>query len=155
MFISIIDFHTEETDYSTHILITVLNEIGQPEQIIRFDQKTKSDFGEWIQSGHRKNRIEEFNDFQFFKALNKLSRKKAIFEFLSSNQFSTFTLEFECRDIVLTDIGPNGTANFSYLVRLPPDKQSDTMCEDRGYGSTVESDFPCVTSFEGLKYSMT
>ena len=60
MFISIIDFDIEETDNSTHILITVIDEMGQPERILRFDQKTNSDYGEWIQVGHRKNALKSY-----------------------------------------------------------------------------------------------
>ena len=52
MFISIKDFDTEETDDS-HILITVIDSIGQPEETKRFDQ-TNYDIEKWIQDGYFK-----------------------------------------------------------------------------------------------------
>ena len=55
MFISITDFDKEETDDS-HILITVIDAIGQPEETKRFDKKTNNDYGYWIQVGHLKIR---------------------------------------------------------------------------------------------------
>ena len=54
MFISITDFDMEKTaDY--HILITVINEMGQPEATKRFDRKTTFEYGEWIQVGFVKS----------------------------------------------------------------------------------------------------
>ena len=50
MFIQIIDFDTEEMDDS-HILITLIDSMGQPEETKRLD-KTNYDVGEWIQDGH-------------------------------------------------------------------------------------------------------
>ena len=49
MFITL-DFDTEETDDS-HVLITEINSMGQPEETIRLD-KTNYDVGNGIQVGH-------------------------------------------------------------------------------------------------------
>ena len=65
MFISITDFDKEETDDS-HILITVIDAIGQPEETKRFDKKTNNDYGYWIQVGHLKIRnwiVKRIQDF--------------------------------------------------------------------------------------------
>ena len=50
MFILIIDFEMEETDNS-HILITLIDSMGQPEETKRFD-KINNDPGKWIQDGY-------------------------------------------------------------------------------------------------------
>ena len=50
MFISITDFDMEKTDYA-HILITLIDGMGEPEETKRFDKKTNYDFGKWIQVG--------------------------------------------------------------------------------------------------------
>ena len=47
MFISITDFEMEET-HNSHILITLIDSMGQPEETKRFD---KYDSGKWIQDG--------------------------------------------------------------------------------------------------------
>ena len=49
MFISITDFDIDETDDSSHILITVVDPMGEPEEIKRFDKKTTDDDRKWIQ----------------------------------------------------------------------------------------------------------
>ena len=54
LFISVIDFDMKETDDSSHILITVIDEMGRPEETKRFDRKTSDDFGKWIQVGYLK-----------------------------------------------------------------------------------------------------
>ena len=51
LFFSITDFVIEETDNSTHILITVIDSTGQPEETKRFDKKINFDYGKWIQVG--------------------------------------------------------------------------------------------------------
>ena len=51
MFISITDFDTDETDDSSHILITVIDPMGEPEEIKRFDKKITDDDRKWIQIG--------------------------------------------------------------------------------------------------------
>ena len=48
MFISITDFALIETDDSSHILITVINSMGKPEEIKRFNKKEKFEYGIWI-----------------------------------------------------------------------------------------------------------
>ena len=50
MFISIRDFDTEERDDS-HILITVIDSMGQPEEAKRLDI-TNYDLERWIQDGY-------------------------------------------------------------------------------------------------------
>ena len=50
MFISITDFDTEETDDS-HILVTLIDSMGQPEATKRFD-RTNYDVEKWIQDGY-------------------------------------------------------------------------------------------------------
>ena len=52
MFISITDFDMEETDDSSHILITAIDSMGKPEEIKRFDKKRNSEYGEWIMLGY-------------------------------------------------------------------------------------------------------
>ena len=52
MFISITDFDMEETDDSSHILITAIDSMGKPEEIKRFDEKRNSEYGEWIMLGY-------------------------------------------------------------------------------------------------------
>ena len=49
MFISITDFDIDEIDDSSHILITVVDPMGEPEEIKRFDIKTIDDDRKWIQ----------------------------------------------------------------------------------------------------------
>ena len=48
MFISITDFDMEEADDS-HILITLIDAMAQPEETKRFDKRTNYDYGKWIQ----------------------------------------------------------------------------------------------------------
>ena len=55
MFISITDFDKEETDDS-YILITVIDAIGRPEEMKRFDKQTSNDDGKWIQVRYLKIR---------------------------------------------------------------------------------------------------
>ena len=50
MFISITDFDTEETDDS-HILMTLIDSMGQPEETKGFD-RTNYDVEKWIQDGY-------------------------------------------------------------------------------------------------------
>ena len=52
MFISITDFDKTETYDSSHILITVINSMGKPEEIKRFNKKEKFEYGTWIQLGY-------------------------------------------------------------------------------------------------------
>ena len=51
MFISITDFDMEESDDSSHILITVIDAMGKPEEKKRFDKKRNFEYGKWIQDG--------------------------------------------------------------------------------------------------------
>ena len=55
LFISITHFDTEETDDS-HILVTLLDSIGQPEETKRFDH-TNYDVEKWIQDGYLTTKI--------------------------------------------------------------------------------------------------
>ena len=71
----------------------------------------------------------------------------AIFEFSSSNGFSSFNINFECRYIRIIEDENNN--HFSYLVRLPYDLRNDTSCDERGYEEwEIDSDY-CITTFEG------
>ena len=54
MFISITDFDMEEKFDSSRILITVIDEMGKPEEIKRFDRNTNYDHEKWIQVGYLK-----------------------------------------------------------------------------------------------------
>ena len=91
----------------------------------------------------------------------------AIFEFSSSNGFSSFNLNFECRLIQvqlfksnhsnITEIDAN-EISFSYLVVLPTydlihqENPSDTLCEERDYEKFTEKfTIPtyCITTFRG------
>ena len=56
MFISITDLDIEETDDS-HILITLIDATGKPEDTKRFNRKTNYD-GKWIQVWYFKYQIE-------------------------------------------------------------------------------------------------
>ena len=73
----------------------------------------------------------------------------AIFEFSSSNGFSSFTLNFECREIRITEIGDENQNHFSYLVLLSYDLHSYTCCEERGYEERWTDPNYCITSFQG------
>ena len=68
-----------------------------------------------------------YKEFQTFKALIKLSRKTAIFEFSSLNGYTSFAVDYECRSIVINQInrtsfskimgiGDENGSHFSYLV---------------------------------------
>ena len=50
MFISITDFDMVETDDS-HILITSIDAMGEPEETKKFD-KSNYDYGKWNQAGY-------------------------------------------------------------------------------------------------------
>ena len=84
----------------------------------------------------------------------------AIVEFSSSNGFSSFTLNFECRTIIIREIEDKNHIHFSYLVRLPSDLSSDTSCQERGYENLgykkigLKNYSSCKTSFQGKKCSM-
>ena len=52
MFISIKELNLEKADDNSHILITVLDEIGRPEQTRKFDNKIKDYSDKWIQARH-------------------------------------------------------------------------------------------------------
>ena len=80
----------------------------------------------------------------------------AIFEFSSSNGFSSFYINFECRSIEIIEDENNN--HFSYRVRLPYDLWSYTSCDERGYEeifmefkeihwNRVNKD--CITTFQG------
>ena len=80
--------------------------------------------------------------FRTFKALIKLPRSTAIFEFSSSNGYSSFNLNFECRDIRIKDIGDENRSHFSYnvlvydsewFIHMYIDSRIETACEERGY----------------------
>ena len=86
------------------------------------------------------------------KALNKLSRRAAIFEFSGSNGYVSLSVNFECRDIEL--IEDEIQNHFSYLVFLPWDIKSDTSCFERNYEEwELDSEY-CITTFQGNKCSM-
>ena len=91
------------------------------------------------------------HELKTLKAPIKLSRKTAIFEFSSSNGFSSFTLDYECRHIAITEIEDENQNYFSYLVLYPYQLWSHTACEERGY---EEWYYYCITTFQGLKCSM-
>ena len=84
---------------------------------------------------------------QAFKALNKLSRRAAIFEFSGSNGYVSLSVNFECREIYLIEDGIQN--NFSFLIFLPWDIQSDTFCFERNYEEWELSSRYCITSFQG------
>ena len=105
-----------------------------------------------------KYRIKWLYELSTLKALIKLTRKSAILEFWSSNGFSSFTLNFECRDIQIIDLGDGNQSNFAYLIYVTPAIRSDTLCEERGYEKWetqvyADSDY-CMTTFQGKKCSM-
>ena len=98
-------------------------------------------------------KIQQLYEFQTLKAPIKLSRKMAIFEFSSSNGFSSFNINFECRSIEIIEDENNN--HFSYVVRLP--FWSDTSCDERGYKEwdrLYENVSTCITTFQGQKCSM-
>ena len=71
----------------------------------------------------------------------------AIFEFSSSNDFSSCNIYFECRGIeIIVDEKNN---HFSYLVDL---SRSYLSCEESGYEQT--DSIYCVTTFQGKKCSI-
>ena len=82
----------------------------------------------------------------------------AIFEFSSSNGFSSFNLNFECRNIEITEIVDGNQSHFSYLVHLPYGLRSYTSCEERGYEECSCDECQCwesmpvpycITTFQG------
>ena len=74
----------------------------------------------------------------------------AIFEFSSSNGFSSFTLNFECRNIGIIEIEDEYSYHFSYLVKKPYGFRSNTsQCEERGYEEWERHSEWCITTFEG------
>ena len=78
----------------------------------------------------------------------------ALFEFSSSNGYSSFNLFYECRRILITEIEDGNQSHFSYLVDLPYDLQSNTSCEERGFEELKTGHDDCITDFQGKKYSM-
>ena len=86
-------------------------------------------------------------ELQTLIALIKLSRKMAIFEFSSSNGFSSFTLYFECLFIEVREVGDENNYHFSYLVYFPMwTVGGDTSCDKRGFET---SSILCTTTFQG------
>ena len=66
MFISITDFDMEEADDS-HILITLIDAMAQPEETKRFDKRTNYDYGKWIQVGHKKMELNDCMNSRLLK----------------------------------------------------------------------------------------
>ena len=95
-------------------------------------------------------RIVDFS--KTIKARIKLSRKMAIFEFSSSNGYSSLNINFECRTVFIKDTGDENVINFSYVVRLPY-LQSEKSCKERNYEYWETTYFVvtsyCLTTFEG------
>ena len=100
------------------------------------------------------------------KAPMKLSRKMAVLEFSSSNGYSSFTLDYECRSISIIDTEDGNQINFSYLVYLPYRRvPGNNTCEERGYNRAADVMFKstgdmywgysegCITTFQGKKCS--
>ena len=93
---------------------------------------------------------------QAFKALNKLSRNKAILEFSGSNGYVSLSVNFECRDILLLP-------DF-YLVQLPTGTVMfgqtivEQTCIERNYEEwefdSLYSGVYCISTFQGKKCSM-
>ena len=83
----------------------------------------------------------------------------AIFGFSSSNGFSSFNLNFECRRIRIRDIGDENQSNFSYVVKFPYIESgtscgfgSGTLCKYHGYEELnycTSISRPCITFFQG------
>ena len=87
----------------------------------------------------------------------------AIFEFSSSNGFSSFTLYFECRGYRIKEKGGETNNHFSYQITLPPKFRSDTSCDVRGYevwdricpvNGHCSRWIDCTTTFQGKQCSM-
>ena len=83
----------------------------------------------------------------------------ALFEFSSSNGYSSFNLFYECRSIQIEEIGDFRMiffyqSNFFYLVEFPC--YHEACCEERGYEKWELNtwDWKCMTSFQGKKCSM-
>ena len=82
----------------------------------------------------------------------------AIFEFSSSNGYSSFNLSYECRSIRIREIEDGNQSQSSYEVELSRryDFPSD-ICEELGFGVFKNEVFEvldfCVTNFQGKKYS--
>ena len=104
----------------------------------------------------------------YIYSLIKVSGKVAIFEFSSSNGYSSFNLLYECRRIQIKEMGDDVQSHFSYLVEIPCPHEA--CCEERGYETwelsatlnMCELSFfcigliitTCITSFQGEKCSM-
>ena len=79
----------------------------------------------------------------------------AIFEFSSSNGFSSFNMNFQCRNIGITEIGDENYNHFSYFFYLPYDLWNETSCDELGYEEweTDLGDTNCIATFPGKKCS--
>ena len=85
----------------------------------------------------------------------------AIFEFSSSNGFSLFNINFECRYIEIIAMEDETNTHFSYLVDLPFFDRWNftTACNERGYEVCDNEECNrywgnCITTFQGQKCSM-
>ena len=71
----------------------------------------------------------------------------AIFEFSSSNGFSSFNINFECRSIQIIEDENNN--HFTYWVLLSLGLRSDTSCDERDYEESEEYSTWCISAFQG------
>ena len=80
----------------------------------------------------------------------------AIFEFSSSNGFSSFNMNFQCRYIGITEIGDTNYNHFAYFVDLSIDLWNETSCDELGYEEweADSGDTYCIATFQGKKCSM-
>ena len=75
----------------------------------------------------------------------------AIFEYSSSNGYSSFKLYYECRSIQIQETGDEIQSHFSYLVESPC--HHEACCKDRGYENWEVSNSTrtwCLTTFQGV-----
>ena len=129
--------------------------MDKPGVPIRFDKKTNNEYGKWIQVWSFKTQHEWFEKLKTLKALIKLKREMALFEFWSLNGKTSFELNFECRSIkMLYDLYES---SFYYLVILARGATKED-CEERGLKDLAGYEdlaaferFPsyCMTSFQG------
>ena len=70
-----------------------------------------------------------------------------MFEFSSSNGFSSFTLLYECRTISLIDTQDENQNPFSYYVSYP--SSHNASCDELGYEDHIWN--RCTTTIQGKK----
>ena len=87
------------------------------------------------------------------KAPIKLSRNMAILEFSSSNGYTSFSLNFECRLIRIIETENENQSHFFHfgleLWTWYGYNDTDIICEERGFEKWESKNGLCTSTFEG------